>query len=139
MTRAEAARRMSISVDQVNTAADVEKLALPEVRAAIDNGTIKTIGYAYFIVTPDKDERREGVTSVDRQRKWLSDPKNGLKRRTPKPPRPPMPITTGDLERLSDDQADVIMGKLAPKANRARKPQGERWAIVKLTREEPDR
>jgi hypothetical protein len=56
----------------------------------------------------------------------------------PKPPKPPMPITPNTLKALSDDQADAIMGKLAPKANRARKPQGERWAIVKLTEEDQE-
>jgi hypothetical protein len=63
MTQADAAKRMSVNIDQIRTAAAVKKAALPEIRAAIENGKIKTINHAYIIVTPDKDEKHDGVTS----------------------------------------------------------------------------
>ena len=135
MTQADAASRMSVNIDQVRTAAAVKKAALPQIRAAIENGKNKTINHAYIIVTPDKDEKRDGVTSEDKQRKWLADPRNIGKPRQPKPHGPAMPITDSALKALNDQQALVVVEKLTPKANRALKPKGKQLAILNLTEE----
>jgi hypothetical protein len=138
MPRAEAARRMSINIDQINTAADVKKVALPGIVAAIWDGRIKTIGYAYSIVTPDKDEKLEGLSSEDKQRAWLADPRNTP--RKPRQPRQPTTIRITDrvLKTLGDLEATVVVAKLAPKANRALKPEGKQWKLAPIGGDEQE-
>jgi hypothetical protein len=128
MTYAQAADAMGISVHQVRTAGAVKKVALPEIVAAIWDGRIKTIGHAYSIVTPTKDENRDGLTSEAKQRKWLEDPSNlSRKPRQKKPPAPPTRITDRALKELSDLECAVVVDKLMPRANRALALEGEQW------------
>jgi hypothetical protein len=135
MTYAEAADVMGINVDQIRTAAGVKKVALPEIVAAIWDGRIKTIGYAYSIVTPDKDE-----TSEQKQRAWLADPINfPRKPRQQKRPGPPTQITDRALKALSDLEAAVVVAKLVPRANRALALEGVQWQLAPLGGDEQER
>jgi hypothetical protein len=143
-TYAEAARRVGIHVDQINRAAAVRKAALPGIMAAIKGGKIKTIWHAYGIITPDRDEKIEGLTSKEKQERWL---KGQRSRRDPEPP-PAKPITNRMVKALTQDQldalaatlaprvsaeaADDLIKKLAPKANRAAAQRGKRWAEADL-------
>ena len=132
MTRDEAADRMSLKVDQLNKLAGIRKAALPEIRAAIEDGRIRTVGAAYYIVTPNSDEKHDGVTSEDKQRQWLKDPRNINKPRQPKPPKRSIPFTNSQLKALSDLEARVVIEKLTPQANRNLKLEGKKLAIVDL-------
>jgi len=146
---------MSINIDQINTAADVKKVALPGIVAAIWDGRIKTIGYAYSIVTPDKDEKLEGLTSEDKQRKWLADPAN-----TPRKPRQPRQPTTTQitdralkaltdaqtavvviklLPRIPDHELAGIVDKLLPRLNRVLARQGKQWKLAPIGGDEQER
>lgn len=78
VTYAEAAALMSVGVDQVRKAAAVDKLALPEIKAAIRSGKIAKIGHAFNIVTPDNIERLDGLTSEQKQIQWLNNPASGV-------------------------------------------------------------
>jgi hypothetical protein len=144
MTRAEAAATIHVSVDVLNNAASIMGKALPEIRAKIRNGEIKTFGHAYTIVTPNKDERREGLTSEEKQRRWL----NGHRSQTKREPEPPSPITRTMVNGLTQAHLDAFAIMLAPKvsaetaddlirkltlnANRAAARRGKRWTEADL-------
>jgi hypothetical protein len=149
MTYAEAADAMGINVDQVRTAAAVKKVALPEIVAAIWDGRIKTVGHAYSIVTPDKTETLDGLTSEAKQRKWLKDPSNlPRKPRQTRAAAPTRIITDRALKELTDAQATVIaiklipripdhelvgiVERLMPRVNRVLERQGKRLAYVPI-------
>jgi hypothetical protein len=110
LTQAEAARRMSVNIDQIRSAAAIDRVALPEIKAAIVNGKIGKIGHAYKIVTPDKDERREGLTSEQKQTQWLNNP--GSIGGARKLGRPVFPITAKQIKALTGDHRVVIADKL---------------------------
>jgi hypothetical protein len=88
-----------------------------------------SLGFAHRLVHSSDEDQHE----------WLKDKKHIIKpnKRTAKPPRPSIPWTDSQLKALSDEQALVIVEKLASKANRALKPQGERCTRVNLIKEEP--
>ena len=119
ITRADAARRFGIARQpDRQSAAAVQKNALPEIRTAIASGKIKTTGYAYVIITPNKDEKHDGLTSEDKQRKWLADPRNITAKRKPKIPRPDIPITPKMLKAKSDKELAAIAVTIMDRANR---------------------
>ncbi len=107
LTQAEAATRMSINIDQIRSAAEIDRAALPQIRAAIENGKIKSIGHAHVIVTPTKDEKREGLTSEQKQMNWLNDPANIGGKRSRRPQRV-LSITKVALKALTSDQRFVV-------------------------------
>jgi hypothetical protein len=134
MTQAAAAAEIGINVDQIRTYADVKKApALPGIVDAIDDGRIKTVHHALSIVTPDADEMREGMTSEQKQKLWLKDPRNiQFKVRQRKPPGPTIPITASAIKALSDAERFALMDKLAPGANRYGAVEGWHWQRVSI-------
>jgi hypothetical protein len=111
LTIAEAAKKFRINEDQIKTARTVINRALPEIMKAIHDGKIKTIGHAYSIVTPDKDEKREGLTSHQKQRNWLNDPKNGIKKPEPPPQEQRRLITNRMIAELSEAEILALLPK----------------------------
>jgi hypothetical protein len=132
MTHAEAAHRMSINIDQIRTAADVKKVALAGIVDAIKDGRIRTIGHAYSIVTPDKDEKRDGVLSGHKQRAWLADPRNMPRKPRQRTTGRTIEITDRALKALSDARAAAITEILLPKTNRALALEGRRLQYVPI-------
>ena len=111
LTQAEAARRMSVNIDQIRSAAAIDRVALPEIKAAIMSGRIGKIGHAYRIVTPDKDERLDGMTSEEKQTQWLNNPASGVGG-VKKLSKPAFPIIAKQLRALTGDQCLVVAEKV---------------------------
>ena len=107
ITEADAARRIGVSQHAVERAMFILKPdhGTPELVAAIDAGIPwLTLKYAHKIAHGDKDD----------QLLWLDNNKYKIKppKRTPRPPRVPIPWTDSQLKALTDDQALVIVEKL---------------------------
>jgi hypothetical protein len=134
MTQTAAADEIGINVDQIRTYADFLKARpLQGIIDAIDDGRIKTVHHALSIVTPDEDEKRVGMTSEQKQKFWLKDPRNiQFKARRRRPPGPTLPITAGAIEALSDAERFALMDELAPGANRYGAVEGWLWQRVKV-------
>jgi hypothetical protein len=111
------AERFRISPERIKAARAVIRLALPEVMAKLDEGKFKNIWQAKAIVTPTKEERQEGLTSMQKQRNWLNDPKSGNVKRGE--PRPTPPITTTAIKGLSDAEAETVALKVVAKLSTA--------------------
>ena len=78
------------------------------------NGKISKIGHAYKIVTPDKAERLEGLTSEQKQIQWLNNPASGVggaKRLS----KPAFPITAKQLKALTGDASVLSSPRSRPK------------------------
>jgi hypothetical protein len=139
---------MTISADQIDTYAAVKKVALPRIIAAIDDGRIKTMNQAHSIVTPDKDEKRNGLSSEAKQLLWLANPSNikwKSRQSSKRLDQTTVSITDRQLKALigskatvivvklipqvPDDDAPDAMAKLAPKPNRALRPEGKQWKL----------
>jgi hypothetical protein len=102
LTQVEAARRTGVHIDRIRRASAINREALPAIIAAIVSGRIKSIDHAFSIVTLDKDERGSGLTSIEKQTRWLNDPRSigG----TRKPGRPVYDITAKQIAALVGDK-----------------------------------
>lgn len=133
MTQAEVADFVGTNIDQIRTGAAIKKMKLrPGIVAAFLDGRIKTVYQAKLIVTPTRDEARDGLTSDAKQRAWLADPSNIQFKRQPKPPGPMREITARTLKALSELEAAAIMAELEAKANRALRREGKQWRLVPI-------
>ncbi len=128
-TVAEAAADWGINVKQLRTYADVMKAEpRPGIVDAIRNGTIKTVGHAFSIVTPNDDEKRDGLTSNSKQRKWLADPRSiKWKPRQSKQARSIGEITASQLKATSEEQLLALFRREMPQLNRAAAREGTQF------------